>query len=63
VPGRQESASKGRNGARLSLEPRAHVGIARKFHRENLDRDGPIEAGIARFVDSPMPPRPSVRIS
>ncbi len=40
-----------RNRARLALEPLARLGIARHVRRQDLDRDGAIQARVAGFVD------------
>ena len=40
-----------RNRACFAFEPRAQVGIGRQFRRQDLDRDGAIEARIAGLVD------------
>ena len=36
---------------RLALEALFQVGDSRRVRREDLDGDGPIEAGVASFVD------------
>ena len=46
------------DGARFLLEAQPQVGIAGESGGHHVDRDGAIEAGVARFVDLAHPARP-----
>ena len=48
----------GGDGARLALEPRAHVGVAGNLSGEDFDGDGAIEPRVPRFVDFAHPTCP-----
>src|SRR5262245_33587093 len=47
----------GGDGASLALEAGPHIGVARDHTRQDLDRDGPIEARVACSVDLAHPTR------
>jgi len=49
----------GRNGARLALEALPSLPVGGHVRRQHLDGDRPVEPGIARLVDLPMPPAPA----
>lgn len=43
---------------RFALEPREALGIQGKGFGEDLDRSVAIQPGVARAIDSPIPPTP-----
>jgi hypothetical protein len=47
-----------REGVGLAVEALAKLRIARERGRQDLDGDGPSEAGIVRLVDLTTPPAP-----
>ena len=47
-----------RDGARLTIEALAELRVGGEMRRQDLDRDGTIQARVAGFVEFAMPPAP-----
>ena len=53
----------GGDGLRFALEPLAAFRVVRGRGRQELERHDPVQSWIARFVDSPIPPSPSLAMT